>query len=60
MTLLAGTHIHQLQDIRGSLKEPEKDKTETKHIQERSSTITQNSGKKKIFFDYMYSAPNEK
>ncbi|XP_052134788.1 uncharacterized protein LOC127753350 [Oryza glaberrima] len=36
--------IHQLQDIRGSLKEPEKDKTETKHIQERSSTITQNSG----------------
>uniref|UniRef100_A0A0D3HC95 Uncharacterized protein n=1 Tax=Oryza barthii TaxID=65489 RepID=A0A0D3HC95_9ORYZ len=36
--------IHQLQDIRGSLKEPKKDKTETNHIQERSSTITQNSG----------------
>uniref|UniRef100_A0A0E0QXJ2 Uncharacterized protein n=1 Tax=Oryza rufipogon TaxID=4529 RepID=A0A0E0QXJ2_ORYRU len=43
-SMTQGTDIHQLQDIRGSLKEPEKDKTETKHIQERSSTITQNSG----------------
>uniref|UniRef100_A0A0E0LA13 Uncharacterized protein n=1 Tax=Oryza punctata TaxID=4537 RepID=A0A0E0LA13_ORYPU len=43
-SMTQGTDIHQLEDIRGSLKESEKDKTETNHIQERSSTITQNSG----------------
>ncbi|EEE51186.1 hypothetical protein OsJ_31990 [Oryza sativa Japonica Group] len=43
-TIQSGTNIHQLQDGERSLKESERNKIDTKHTEETSSSITQITG----------------